>query len=441
MNSKNANEKIMVLTICFLAILGVMNATLFNVALSKISSDLAISQSKVSWIVIGYSLIACFGLIIYGKLADRFSVKKLFLIGIVLLLIGSILGYTNNKSYIMIVIARLIQSSGASSFIALSMIAITKMLEIHKRASAISMLSASIVISSGFGPLFGGGITNILGWPYLFLLMLISIIGFLLLIKFMPNDHIENLPQNYKFDFVGSVLLFITVSSILLGISVNKLLFIVAIIGIILCKVWMTKFEHALIDIKLFKNLTFLKICAVAFITYFVMMAIIFLLPMLLENKYNISTSSVGVILFICCLFGVPSTIVTGRLISRLGGIKMIYIASAVMILSFLLLVAVEDTKPIMIIIPTILIYMSLSSIQVCLNNLVHKSLGSDKIGVGLGLYNLLGFLGAPFGPAILSKLLESTGNFTLAFSIIALVVLCNFLLLFKIRQAVPTEA
>ena len=42
-------------TLCFIVLLGPMNAVLFNVALEDIANDLSISQSKVSWVVVGYS--------------------------------------------------------------------------------------------------------------------------------------------------------------------------------------------------------------------------------------------------------------------------------------------------------------------------------------------------------------------------------------------------
>ena len=64
-------------TLCFIVLLGPMNAVLFNVALEDIANDLSISQSKVSWVVVGYSLVVGIGSMIYGKLADRYSVKTI----------------------------------------------------------------------------------------------------------------------------------------------------------------------------------------------------------------------------------------------------------------------------------------------------------------------------------------------------------------------------
>lgn len=71
------HSKWFVFTLCFIVLLGPMNAVLFNVALEDIAHDLSISQSKVSWVVVGYSLVVGIGSMIYGKLADRYSVKTI----------------------------------------------------------------------------------------------------------------------------------------------------------------------------------------------------------------------------------------------------------------------------------------------------------------------------------------------------------------------------
>ena len=98
------------MVLCFIVLLGPMNAVLFNVALEDIANDLSISQSKVSWVVVGYSVVGI-GSIIYGKLADRYSVKRLLIISIIIFVAGSIVGFMN-QSYEIIIFARLVQASG-----------------------------------------------------------------------------------------------------------------------------------------------------------------------------------------------------------------------------------------------------------------------------------------------------------------------------------------
>ena len=82
------------------------------------------------------------------------------------------------------------------------------------------MISSSIALAVGIGPLVGGTITNTLGWPYLFLFMVISMIGIFLLVKFMPEE--RHTDEVFRFDFIGAVLLFVLITTILLGVNINS---------------------------------------------------------------------------------------------------------------------------------------------------------------------------------------------------------------------------
>ncbi|MBU5310254.1 hypothetical protein [Ligilactobacillus saerimneri] len=59
--------------------------------------------------------------------------------------------------------------------------------------------------------------------------------------------------------------------------------------------------------------------------------------------------------------------------------------------------------------------------------------MNADRIGVGLGLYNLTNFIGTALGPALASKLLELGTNYSFLFLGVVLVVLPLFLLLYKL--------
>ncbi|MED3987449.1 MFS transporter [Peribacillus simplex] len=431
MNTEKSNQtKVLVLTLCFLVILGVMNAILFNVALVNISMDLSISTSQVSWIVVGYSMVVAIGSMVYGKLADYVSIKKLFIIAILLISLGSIIGFSN-QTYSIIILARLVQASGGAAFIALSMVTVAKMVELTKRPTALAMISASIALAVGIGPLVGGAITNLIGWPFLFLTMVVSIIGIGLLLKFMPKEEIN--PSSFHFDFIGAGLLFALIASTLLGVNINKMLFILSIVLLILFKVRMTKSKHPLIDIELFKNTTFIRVITIGFIINVGLMANLFLLPVLLAKRNGLSPFSIGIIVFIASLFSILSSFVTGKTLPTIGNIKMIYISTIVMIIGFFMLALIPNPNVIILSIALILTLMSYSSIQVSLNTLVPQTLNPAKIGVGLGLYNLLNFVGMALGPAASSKIMELTNSYSLNFILIALLISGHFLLLYRL--------
>ncbi len=258
------HSKWFVFTLCFIVLLGPMNAVLFNVALEDIANDLSISQSKVSWVVVGYSLVVGIGSMIYGKLADRYSVKRLLIISIIIFVAGSIVGFVN-QSYEIIIFARLVQASGGAAFIALSMIAVAKLVAPAKKPGALAMISSSIALAVGIGPLVGGAITNTLGWPYLFLFMVISMVGIFLLVKFMPEE-VQHTDEVFHFDFIGAFLLFVLITTVLLGVNINSWLFVLSVAFLFLFKAHMKRAESPFIDIELFTNKPLLRLIAVGFI-------------------------------------------------------------------------------------------------------------------------------------------------------------------------------
>ncbi|MCU7674335.1 MFS transporter [Bacillus thuringiensis] len=422
------HSKWFVFTLCFIVLLGPMNAVLFNVALEDIANDLSISQSKVSWVVVGYSLVVGIGSMIYGKLADRYSVKRLLIISIIIFVAGSIVGFVN-QSYEIIIFARLVQASGGAAFIALSMIAVAKLVAPAKKPGALAMISSSIALAVGIGPLVGGAITNTLGWPYLFLFMVISMVGIFLLVKFMPEE-VQHTDEVFHFDFIGAFLLFVLITTVLLGVNINSWLFVLSVAFLFLFKAHMKRAESPFIDIELFTNKPLLRLIAVGFIINVVLCASLLLLPLLLGRGHGVSPFVIGIVLFVASLFGIVSSFITGKIIPAFGNVRMMYVASVVMIIGFLILGIIPDGNLLFILFAVILTFMSYSAIQVSLNTFIPKTLNPAKVGVGLGLYNLINFFGMAFGPAVASKIMESTNSYRLNFILIVILISVHFVLL-----------
>ncbi|MDN4100359.1 MFS transporter [Bacillus cereus] len=427
----NRNSVLLLLTFCALSLLAAMNSVLFNVALSHISKDLSVNPSQVSWIAVGYSMVVAIGSVTYGKLADYISIKKLLIIGIVLFNFGSIIGFIEHKTYIIVIFARLLQASGGSAFITLVMVSIGKMIEPTKRPGAFALISIAIALALGIGPLVGGTITNFLGWHYLFLLMVISIICIWLLFRFMPNEtrNLEPIP----FDYIGSLLLFALIATFLLGVNINGMLFILFVVFLISFVFWMKRVKYPFIDIKLLKNTTFLRVIIIGCIINVAQLANMFLLPLLLANKYQQTPFSIGVILFFVSLFSILSSFLTGKFLPKYGNIKIIYIASFVMITGFFILGFLSNTNIYVITLAVILVSIGYSPIQVSLNSLVPLTLHAEEIGLGLGVYNVSNFIGMAFGPALSSKIIVLTNSYGFNFILIAFFVSVNFLLLYKL--------
>ncbi|PLS06673.1 hypothetical protein CVD27_06995 [Neobacillus cucumis] len=95
----------------------------------------------------------------------------------------------------------MIQASGGSSFIALSMILTNQFLALPKRNLALTLIGACLSLGSGIGFLLGGFFTHSWGWHSLFLLMSMSIFTLLGIIWFVPSGYANQKKLTQPFDF------------------------------------------------------------------------------------------------------------------------------------------------------------------------------------------------------------------------------------------------
>jgi DHA2 family metal-tetracycline-proton antiporter-like MFS transporter len=202
MNRQQEASSKLIYVLCTIVLFVVMNATIFNVALPTIAEKFSLSTPQVSWIVVGYAMITAIGSITYGKLADVYPLKPFFVIGLSLFVIGSILGFFS-QSYLFVIINRIIQAAGGSSLISLSMITVSRFFEQSKRARMMGMLTSSIALGAGIGPLAGGFLTQLLGWNYLFLVMAISLLTLPFIFLYIPSE----MKREGELDTAASVLM------------------------------------------------------------------------------------------------------------------------------------------------------------------------------------------------------------------------------------------
>src|SRR5690625_3502548 len=108
-------------TMVFTMVITMMSATMFNIVLPQISQEYGLTYTQVSWVSTAYLLVYAIGSLFYGKLSDRYRLKSLLTIGILLLSVGSLIGLAA-QTYWMILLSRIIQAAGASVIPALAMV-------------------------------------------------------------------------------------------------------------------------------------------------------------------------------------------------------------------------------------------------------------------------------------------------------------------------------
>ena len=192
----------------------ILDQTIVNVALPSIQDDLGFSQSSLAWVVNAY-LIAFGGLLLLaGRLGDLIGRKRIFLIGLTIFTLASLVcGVAQTQG--MLIVARFVQGLGGAmtSAVILGMI-VTMFPRPAEQAKAIGVYSFVAAGGASIGLLAGGVLTEAINWHWIFFVNLpIGIATGVLASRLLDNDKGIGLSEGA--DVPGAVLV---VGSLMLGV-------------------------------------------------------------------------------------------------------------------------------------------------------------------------------------------------------------------------------
>ena len=160
------------LTLAVGFVMAMLDVTVVNVALPSIARQFHTPLSDLVWIVDGYTLTFAALLLLAGALADRFGAKRVYMAGLALFTLASLLcGLAMNAG--MLIAARLLQGFGAALFMPSSLSLLTHAyVDDAVRARMVSRWSAIVATAAAIGPLVGGVLIEASGWRSVFLVNL-----------------------------------------------------------------------------------------------------------------------------------------------------------------------------------------------------------------------------------------------------------------------------
>jgi EmrB/QacA subfamily drug resistance transporter len=200
----HVNPWLVLVLVCMAQFMVVLDATVVNVALPSIQKDLDISDADLQWIVNAYALTFGGFLLLGGRAGDLLGRQRVFLVGLVVFTIASLLNGLAQSSELLIIF-RGLQGLGAAliSPAALSIITIT-FAEGADRAKAMSVWAAIAVGGGAVGLLLGGILTDLLSWPWIFFVNVpVGIAVFIASRRFVPESKDPRAHKTY--DLAGAV--------------------------------------------------------------------------------------------------------------------------------------------------------------------------------------------------------------------------------------------
>jgi DHA2 family metal-tetracycline-proton antiporter-like MFS transporter len=402
MKTTSVDERI-TLPLAFVIFLSVLNGVMFNVAIPDISAEFRLSPSKVSWVITIYVVVFALGSITYGKLADRFPVRNLISLGLMLLIAGSLLGLISTW-YPMLMAARFVQAGGAAAIPALSMLVATRYVPFNIRGKVLGIMASSVAFAMGVGPILGGLISGHVGWRYLFVFSLLTVFTIPVFRRMLPVEK----KKKGRFDLLGAcllgsgmgLLLFSITFSVLWPLILGSLLFVWLVMHI-------NKIRSPFISPSLFQNKVFRNTIIMAFCVIGTVFGMIFMTPIMLREANGASSDWIGLTIFPGAMCAALLGRYGGKLSDRKGSQFVIYIGMAVLFTGYLFLSTFAGGPPWIISLCLVVSYTGFAFLQSALPYSVSLSLPGDQTGIGMGIYNLFFFISGAFSASTLGRLLD----------------------------------
>ncbi|WP_337101147.1 MFS transporter [Paenibacillus sp. YIM B09110] len=402
-DKEQIREGVVTLLLGFTIVLVIMNTMMFNLALPDVANDFALSSTSVSWIVTGYSILFAISSITYSRLSDFIPIRKLYVIGILSFGGAAMIGLFSD-SFIPLLVARLLQASGAGAIPALSMVLITRYVPVGRRGKAMAAIMSAASLGLGLGPVIGGVIVEYWGWHYLFGVTSLTLLLIPFYVRLLPKET----PAKGSFDLLGALFVGIGTTGLLLFLTSQDWYWLIAgLIAIFLFIVRIRMAKDPFVQPALFRNAPYLMVSAVGIGAYLCSFATLFIMPQILVHQFGLSASQSGLIIFPGSLLAMILSRLVGKIIDRFGNrfiiqyIPLLVLASVVLFALF----AAQSSWAILFI--YMLMSVGFTFISSSVSNELSRLLPGSQVGSGLGLFQLLQFFSGAFGIAATATALE----------------------------------
>lgn len=352
-------RRLLVLAICCMSLLIVsLDNTILNVALPSIQHELHASVSGMQWTIDAYTLVLAALLMLSGSTADRLGRRRIFLVGLVIFAVGSLL-CSLAPGLEWLVVFRMVQAVGGSMLNPVAMSIITNTFtEPRERARAIGVWGGVVGISMAAGPVIGGLLVQTVGWRSIFWINVpIGALAFFLTLRYVAESRA---PRPRRVDPVGQLLVIALLGSLTYAIieapdagwaSPEILTFVlVALASLAGLIAYERRRREPLIDLRFFHSAPFSGATIVAVCAFAALAGFLFINTLYLQNIRGLSALGAGLYMLPMAGMTLVFAPLSGRLVGSRGPRLSLLLAGAAMGASGLLFAAfdAQSTNPLL---------------------------------------------------------------------------------------------
>lgn len=400
-----------------------LDQTIVGTAIRTIGDDLQ-GLDQQAWVTTAYLIASTITVPLYGKLSDIFGRRPLFIFGIVVFILGSLLS-SFSTSMLMLAAFRAFQGLGAGALMSLPLAIMGDMLAPRDRAKYQGYFFAVFGVSTVIGPLIGGmfaGADQILwitGWRWVFLVNVpVGIVALFMILKFLHLPKMEEKARP-RIDWWGATAVIVTLVPFLLvaeqgrewgWVSVTAItcyaLGVFGAIAFIVIEFRMG--EDAIIPLKLFRSRTFSMATVMSVLVGFGMFGAMMTIPLYMQIVVGLNPTESG-LASIPMVFGlIIASLTTGQITSRTGRYRIFPVTGTLTTsMGFLILTFMTYDKPLwFMMIGMFVVGLGLGQLMQTLVLASQNSVAPNEMGVASSSSTFFRQIGGTLGTAIMLSVL-----------------------------------
>jgi EmrB/QacA subfamily drug resistance transporter len=305
----------------------ILDSTIVNVAFPTLRREYGASLSDAQWVLSIYVLALGVTTPVSGFLADRFGIKRVYLLGLAIFTFGSFLcGLAPSMG--MLIAARALQGFGGGLAQPLGPAQLYRAFPPKEQGTALGIFGVALVVAPALGPILGGWLVDVELWRAIFFVNVpIGILGVILGSQFLPDHRTDHHPRFDPFGLVTAVIGFgallyaatlaetsgWTGSATLAAFAIGMIALVINVI------VELYVVKEPMLNLRLFTNPVFLNASLVGYVAAVALFGAEFLMPVYLQAFRGRTALETGFILLGVAATSAIATPLAGRLFDKIG--------------------------------------------------------------------------------------------------------------------------
>ncbi|MFG3116513.1 MFS transporter [Streptomyces sp. NPDC048197] len=411
-------RRLLVLAICCLSLLIVsLDNTVLNVALPSMQRELHASVSGMQWTIDAYTLVLASLLMLAGSTADRLGRRRIFLVGLVVFALGSLL-CSLAPDLEWLVVFRMVQAVGGSMLNPVAMSIITNTFtDPRERARAIGVWGGVVGISMAAGPVIGGLLVQSVGWRSIFWINVpIGALALFLTLRYVPESRA---PKPRRVDPVGQLLVIALLGSLTYAIieapdagwaSAEILTFVlVALVSLGALIGYERRRREPLIDLRFFHSAPFSGATIVAVSAFAALGGFLFINTLYLQNIRELSALDAGLYMLPMAGMTLIFAPLSGRLVAGRGPRLPLLLAGTTMGASGLLFAGFDAQSTNWLLFPGYVLFgIGFGLVNAPITNTAVSGMPRAQAGVAAAVASTSRQVGQSLGVAVIGAVLAS---------------------------------